>query len=1758
MQIAIQDSDTCPVITSKGSQDFVVMTTQRSQTQTLPQQTTLTAAAAEFMTDPEDTPPPLHQPEPALVSKALPLLLLRVNATKDDEIQFEFTLQGKRLDSLWAHDRQTQRRSRNESSTSTTSSTGTSTSTSTSSNGNEIDQEQQNKNDEDEDDLVFVDKMNKNPRNGHDDPPKQAARTGIDAAVQNVTPLQHGSSVCTTTAPEDANSSNNAPPSTIYFVTTRSEQALRSLLQGESERRGEFFEKQSTNDSPATRSPGTGINKSEAAPRDTRLSLRPAHPPSTSLMPASSKNPRHWRRSSTPEKNVARLPSFWSKLPSLTNNSSNNSLPSLQDVVLKQAPDTSISMGTVERLDTASMSTSIQLANDTEDGPLFRATVVECENHIRNMKVVVKQVQKATQTLLESRRAWVLAEQAFAKEMAGLKVAEPLLDNYLRPMTQNIGELSELLSQQTRDLFVQPFSTYWLDIKAAEIQRKQFEDESKDYYNFLSKYMAMKQENVQKKIDADQKYEQKRRHFEIKRMEYWMFLTEMRAGASKDEWLASHLANYLDKHCQYLTDLGTVSREMRPALTSATSLQDERREKKVRKRHSNSSLLNGGEGSPLTETLVGSSEEFSGITSILNTFGDQNGQQRRYRSPSQEARVPRARVLTGPSEMPGRYPPPMLNSNTSAPSVTGFRDLEHQDIEAGIALGRRKEGFLFATSRPNSHNATVLDKPNINWHKYWCVLSEGQLHEYSHWKKGVTQPHNEPINLRIATVRPCRNQDRRFCFEVITPRFRRVYQATSVEDMNSWISVISNAIHGMLNGTSSCRNLNLQYTTHQGMTRSSGENTPPEGKGMLAGLGGMARTSMEQVLNATSLPTSLQTRVQPGQAVGKKRGGSAADGLNELGQIMLPKAWQSLTPDEMPSMDQLGVQLLQLMRESHEANTVCADCGARNPDWCVINLGILVCIECSGIHRSLGTHISKVRSFNLDTTSYTRDLFDFIRSVGNDISNKIWEARLFTEQSSASLKDLIYFQKPIMNDSREHKVAFIRKKYVDRAFVATWDGPAIATSALFRAVEENDVAAAIKAYAAGANLNAAQKANKDADSGPFFEEQLVESAAASSDAPPPLPPRQVDDTFGLGMIPKVTESPILSDGVLWKTAISGASVEDTNESDTGSSRFSRSTSESMSADQKMEHVIEPRPRDRPQGSTWEVVPRPTLTGRPISSVMVMQTSPLLMALRQGTPFSQDETFEVYPMAEFLIQNGAASNMSVQVKVLENIGSSSNRGTATSSSSLPTRSPPGRGGNLVVPEGIIEQDVPLAASTSTSIVSRLSESTAPTSFASGYSMSTSTSFDINDGGDEDVVRNRRSVGQVLEMRGESGASAMEYLRFKAMARGEVVRAPSPSPSPTPPTAAEAIGPLGSGAAMTEYSLSNHGKSNAAVSSFNSSYLTLTPRFQPGRASVLPSASAPVSLAPSPTLSGMATGAFSSPTQSLFGATSTAPRYPTTVQEQDYSTLFQKRRESDSGLGSVLFSARRRETDKDRIAAKAKARMSGDFSLLQPVSIFSSFSSPRVDRDRDHDQHSHHPHQQDAQGIDRAISPPLPLSQSSTLSGDAISSPDIPSSSDQQGTTTTPSRAQKVRNSFTKSLRLSAAYLKNNMSLRDDHHKDYPHSSAATASSNVLATGSTTMPTKHGRISATSSQLDFEPVEVETEDGGGEELTMEELLRQQDQQLQQQRVAWDRAYSPTSGGGRGGGAGGGVSGASRTSLSSISLSLSAPTLVTATRP
>ncbi|XP_045486920.1 arf-GAP with coiled-coil, ANK repeat and PH domain-containing protein 2 [Pieris rapae] len=143
-----------------------------------------------------------------------------------------------------------------------------------------------------------------------------------------------------------------------------------------------------------------------------------------------------------------------------------------------------------------------------------------------------------------------------------------------------------------------------------------------------------------------------------------------------------------------------------------------------------------------------------------------------------------------------------------------------------------------------------------------------------------------------------------------------------------------------------------------------------------------------------------------------------------------PDSQLVLVPDTRPNGDRNNVAF-PLMKKvriweqllSIPGNNYCCDCGSANPRWASINLGITLCIECSGIHRSLGVHLSKVRSLTLD--DWEPDIIKVMAELGNKVVNLIYEAN--TEGSTI----------PRATPECETSVreAWIRAKYVSLSFV---------------------------------------------------------------------------------------------------------------------------------------------------------------------------------------------------------------------------------------------------------------------------------------------------------------------------------------------------------------------------------------------------------------------------------------------------------------------------------------------------------------------------------------------------------------------------------------------------------------------------------------------------------------------------------------------------------------------------------------------------
>uniref|UniRef100_A0A7M4DYE0 Arf-GAP with GTPase, ANK repeat and PH domain-containing protein 3 n=1 Tax=Crocodylus porosus TaxID=8502 RepID=A0A7M4DYE0_CROPO len=148
--------------------------------------------------------------------------------------------------------------------------------------------------------------------------------------------------------------------------------------------------------------------------------------------------------------------------------------------------------------------------------------------------------------------------------------------------------------------------------------------------------------------------------------------------------------------------------------------------------------------------------------------------------------------------------------------------------------------------------------------------------------------------------------------------------------------------------------------------------------------------------------------------------------------------------------DALALQAVRTAR----GNSFCVDCDAPNPDWASLNLGALMCIECSGIHRNLGTHLSRVRSLDLD--DWPGELLAVMTAIGNALANAVWEGAVEG------------YPKPGPESSREEKERWIRAKYEQKLFVAPLPPSDVPLGQqLLRAVVEDDLRLVVTLLAHG-------------------------------------------------------------------------------------------------------------------------------------------------------------------------------------------------------------------------------------------------------------------------------------------------------------------------------------------------------------------------------------------------------------------------------------------------------------------------------------------------------------------------------------------------------------------------------------------------------------------------------------------------------------------------------------------------------------------
>ncbi|KAI8997151.1 hypothetical protein BDB01DRAFT_845831 [Pilobolus umbonatus] len=743
------------------------------------------------------------------------------------------------------------------------------------------------------------------------------------------------------------------------------------------------------------------------------------------------------------------------------------------------------------------------------DGPLFRATIKQLEGRTGTLKASLKKINKAAATSLETRQQLSKMDNCFIESLRESHCADPLMSHYLNNAWNIIREerakLDDLMSTQ----LLEPLRRiYEDDIKNAEIKKRLFEEESKDYYAYLSKYLKANK----KRQETEDKQTVRKRRFDLARFDYLSFLMDLHGGKKENDilfYLTRHSMKEFDFYksiAQKIEHEKTGLNELLFLVNETAREQEATTNERALKRKElqslcNINILNNSDVS-LNDDPIGPITSSEGLDSVIDHTKLQ---------PMNELIM--NRISTDRSEPIHKL---FMEESAESNKFKGIRDLDHHTTKDS-ASGRKKEGFLFATSKPSKTTGFDVSSSAVYWHKYWCVLSNGQLHEYSNWKRQL-ESHIDPINLRFATVREARNSERRFCFEVITPHLRRIYQATSQEECQSWITTIHNSIESLLIGNSSSANLcnmmnsdNPVSASHNNISHNGNNSTPRRHvrslsgafKSSLAAVGGASkeRTGKRQSNTPAEGAELLVSVNNPpdrfrwsGFPFGNYHSSNNVKQSNTGSNSQHQQNHHQMKPTSIKSHylfspfpdSEMNYRLLSLLRED-PSNLFCADCGSKDPNWCSLNLGILLCIECSGIHRSLGTHISKIRSLTLDSTSYTLDIIELLRSIGNARSNAIWDHRIYglNDNSSDAILDpssditlgsASGARRPNSTDPRSTKLAYIQDKYVQRKFVkrpspGTHNETHSPNQILFEAIGNDDIPKALYALALGANVN---------------------------------------------------------------------------------------------------------------------------------------------------------------------------------------------------------------------------------------------------------------------------------------------------------------------------------------------------------------------------------------------------------------------------------------------------------------------------------------------------------------------------------------------------------------------------------------------------------------------------------------------------------------------------------------------------------------
>lgn len=376
-----------------------------------------------------------------------------------------------------------------------------------------------------------------------------------------------------------------------------------------------------------------------------------------------------------------------------------------------------------------------------EDGPVFRATMKALEQKTGNLRGRMKQVLKRAEAAKETQVMCNRSMQAFVEALkdashSNANAVQPALDHYFEKMASEILENDKQNAENLQKLIIDPIARFYAnDIKQVDSKKKDFDDQSKDFYAYVGKYLGQRQDSQKEKKqrESDTKYQTKRRDFELKRFDYSSFMQDLHGGR-KDQEVLSQLTQYADTQAKNYLSTAKKVENMMPQLEALVSEVREADKEyqliRTGREEKRRTLEKGSKSTDKVETQSsfanapngGSSHGFSDAELSTTTSGGGTSSLADKRA-SNVPTISSSRGSDAGMDIPGTTAPARSNVGSigSSPShnrFKGYRDLEEKDSTAATVglQSQRREGLLWSLSRPNHY----VDPKGLNkqaWHK---------------------------------------------------------------------------------------------------------------------------------------------------------------------------------------------------------------------------------------------------------------------------------------------------------------------------------------------------------------------------------------------------------------------------------------------------------------------------------------------------------------------------------------------------------------------------------------------------------------------------------------------------------------------------------------------------------------------------------------------------------------------------------------------------------------------------------------------------------------------------------------------------------------------------------------------------------------------------------------------------------------------------------------------------------------------------------